>query len=352
MRNFILLLFVITLACNTKLDTEEETEEPGAKIESPGVAVQTEKIVAQDFQKQIIANGKIEAKQKSELRFKTSERIASIKVRNGQKVSQGQVLAVLDTKMVANQLEKAKINLDKANSKLQEERINYGVEDAQLTPEVLKNLQIKSGYFEAKNELENAKLLQGQGALIAPFSGVVANIEAKQGNYITSGDVFCTLISNRSLEVVFTVMENELFYIKNSQKIELTSFAKPDKTYTGAVTEINPLVDENGLIKIRAKINNADNSLFDGMHVKVKINHPMTDVVVVPKNALVLRSNREVVFTVVEGLAKWNYVEVLDENSTSFALKDGVQNGDIVIVSGNMNLSHDAKVNIKNPTDE
>ncbi len=349
MNKSIFLLGLLLIACD---DTDKSTaseEVAASTIQSNGITVTTSIIQPQVFQKQIIANGKVEALQKSELRFKTSERIASIRVKNGQRVTKGQIIATLDNTVLTNQIQKSKIELDKAKSKFREEKINYGLANESndnMDPEVLKTLQTKSGLFEAQNALENSQLMSGQTVLRAPFSGVIANIEAKTGNYITASDVFCTMISQQQMEVAFSVLENELPYVNLKQEVNITSFSDQEVTYRGTVTEINPLVDENGLIKIKAKINQNNASFFDGMHAKVIINQPVEEVIVIPKEALVLRSNREVVFTIEDGLAKWNYVEKLDENSTSYAIKKGLTLGDTLIVSGNINLSHDAKVNV------
>jgi len=345
MKQLTILFLFCLLSCNdTPTVTTAEALETTTKERTKGVSVNSQVLEKEVFQKQIIANGKVAAQQKSELRFKTTERIASIKVKNGQKVRKGQLLASLDNDLLANKLDKAKLDVAKANSKLQEEKINYSISDT-ITPAILKELHIKSGYLEAQNALENAQLLYNQTILKAPFSGVVANIETKTGNYITGSDVFCTLIGQQQMEVVFSVLENEMSFIANKQKVEITSFVDADKKYVGSITEINPLVDDNGLIQIKATIKTSDNFLFDGMHMKIIINKPLVNVIVIPKEALVLRSNKEVVFTIEDGLAKWNYVEVLDENRTSYAIKKGLQLRDTIITSGNMNLSHDAKVN-------
>lgn len=344
MKQLLILLLFCLLSCNnTNVASNTEAIEVGSKVSAKGVLVSSEVLEEQVFQKQIIANGKVAAQQKSELRFKTAERIATIGVKNGQKVQQGQLLAMLDNELLANKLSKAKLDVAKATSKLQEEKINYNITDT-IAPEVLKQLHIKSGYLEAENALENAQLLYNQTILRAPFSGVVANIKTKIGDYVASSDVFCTLIAQQELEVVFFVLESEKTFIANRQQVEITSFIDADKKYVGNITEINPLVDENGLIQLKASIKKADSFLLDGMHVKVTINKPLAKMIVIPKEALVLRSNKEVVFTIENGLAKWNYVEVLDENSTSYAIKKGLKLGDTIITNGNMNLSHDAVV--------
>lgn len=348
------LFSLLVFCCNGKTDIDAKNVDiASTNIKSQGVSITTKVIEPTDFQKEIIANGLVEALQKSEIRFKTSERIAAIRVKNGQRVNKGQTLAVLDNAVLANQLNKAKIEVDKAKNKLQEEKINYGVGNTSnddIDTSVLKNLKIKSGLYEAQNALENAQLLYEQTIIRAPFTGVVANIEVKTGNFITSADIFCTLINSQNLEVVFSVLENELTFLEPKQEITINPFTDTDSNYKGFITEINPLVDENGLIQVKAKINTEGAKLFDGMNVKVTASKPIKDVVVIPKEALVLRSNREVVFTYEDGLAKWNYVKVLDENSTSYALKEGIKIGDTIIISGNMNLAHDAKVKVNDTT--
>jgi multidrug efflux pump subunit AcrA (membrane-fusion protein) len=53
-----------------------------------------------------------------------------------------------------------------------------------------------------------------------------------------------------------------------------------------------------------------------------------------------------VVFTYESGLAKWNYVKTSFENSTQYVITEGLSPGDSVIVKGNLNLAHDAKVKL------
>jgi len=340
----LLLIVIILSSCFKEKTLKKET----TVIENKRTNVLIEVVKKSTFQKQIISNGIVEAIQKSELSFKSDERLEYVKVKNGQRVIKGQILGILDNELLSNQLNKAKIELDKANSKLQEDKINFGLEkldESSIEPSVLKNLLLKSGYLEAKNYLKEVQILYNQTFLKAPFNGIVADLEIKEGNSITSRDVFCKIIGERGMEVSFNVLENELFFVKVKQIIEIVSFANADKKLEGFVTEINPIVSEKGFVKIKAKIKNTNLSLFDGMRVKIFVNQPIKNVIVIPKEALVLRSNEEVVFTVENGLAKWNYVEVLSENSSSYAIKKGLKEGDSLIVSGNINLSHDAKIN-------
>jgi membrane fusion protein (multidrug efflux system) len=347
MRRFVYYVLITLLYFNCKKEDLAVKEVNPISNSVSNIQVSTQIISDQDFNKQIIANGKIEALKKGELRFKTGNRIARINVRNGQRVRQGDVLAYLDNDLLKNAVDKAQIALEKAESQLEEEKINFGVsskEESDINAKVLTNIKFKSGIQEASNILENNQLLYKQTILRAPFSGVVANLESRIGNHITSGDVFCTLISEDHMEVSFSVLEGEFNAISLDQEVTIQAFTDTSITYTGKISEINPFIDRNGLIAIKALITSKKIQLFDGMNVKVLINYPIQDVLVIPKQALVLRSNREVVFTVDKGLSKWNYVTVTGENSTHYAIKEGVKVGDTIIVSGNLNLSHDASV--------
>ena len=129
--------------------------------------------------------------------------------------------------------------------------------------------------------------------------------------------------------------------------MEIMPFVSDDTGIKGRITAINPVVDKNGLVRIKATADNSSGVLYDGMNVRVSISNTVPDKMVVPKTAMVLRSNgRSVVFTYKNGRSFWNYIEPGEENSRDMIVKDGLKDGDTVIVTGNMNLAHDVPVKI------
>src|SRR5690606_12987645 len=105
-------------------------------------------------------------------------------------------------------------NLNNANQKLLEEKIRFGFSGKtpldSIPEHIQKTIYQFSGYQEAKNLLENAAILLDQTLLKAPFSGTIANLTAKEGNFVTNGEVFCILLSHGKLDVIFQIMEGEL----------------------------------------------------------------------------------------------------------------------------------------------
>ena len=84
------------------------------------------------------------------------------------------------------------------------------------------------------------------------------------------------------------------------------------------------------------------------MNVRVSIYRSLGKQLVVPKTAVVLRSGKKVVFTLSSGKAVWNYVQTGLENATHCTILEGLKEGDTVIVSGNINLAHEAPVTVVN----
>ena len=147
------------------------------------------------------------------------------------------------------------------------------------------------------------------------------------------------------MNVEFSIIESELPIVAKGATIEVTAFAMPDRQWTGRVTEVNPFVETNGMVKVKGQISNCA-ELFEGMNVSVKVNRVVGRHVSVPKTAVVVRTGRKVVFTVKNNEAQWVYVETGDENSTNIVIESGINEGDSVVVSGNAFLAHKSKVKV------
>lgn len=347
------LLFVgIMLAsfssCKRDQKTFAEPEGGGLKtVDKPVVEITN--LETEIFNREILSNGKLTALHKAEMRFQVSETIQRIFVKNGDRVKSGQVLAILDNFSLKNSLNRSKTAFEKAKVDLQDVLIGQGYPTgdwSKIPPEALKMARIKSGYENALYDLESAEHLFQNTCMKAPFSGVVCNLKAKENN-IPGGDPICTLVDNSCFDAEFSVLESELSRLKTGQLVELIPFANKTAGQIGVVTEINPLVDENGLVTVKARVTNKKEELYEGMNVRVLIKQAVPNCLVVPKSAVVLRLGKEVLFTYEDGRAKWHYVKTTDENSTGYLVTGDIQAGVKVIVSGNLNLGHNAQVLLK-----
>lgn len=338
--------------------THKEEEGKGstatAVMEQTIVEVDTVVLRKQTFQKQILCNGKLVAIHRAELMCpKAGELLKSVNVKNGQRVSAGMVLAVADTRDTNNALEKAKHDLEKAKVDLQDKLIGLGYDaDAKNVPaDVMKKAEMTSGYYSARYALRAAETSLSDCQLIAPFSGKIADLVARPHQ---RGDKFCTLIDDSFFDVEFKILESELSSVKVGTMVKVSPFIDESLVLNGAVAEINPTIDDKGLVTIKARVKNTSDRLLDGMNVKVIIENSVRDMFVVPKEAVVERDGYHVVFVYDKESRRaiWTYVDILYSNLSNFAItgcekkQTEVKVGDIVITSGNLNLADDTEVRI------
>ena len=345
-----LLYLTLLAACSTTGAESRQQEEVARRSYTEDVSwVDTTRVIQDDFHQEILSNGKLQPTQQAELNFKLDETITAINIKNGQRVKTGQHLATLENFNQQLSLEQAQQKLASAKTDMQDALIGYGYsgkDSADIPEQIYQAAQNKSGLLQARSELKKAEYDLRHTILRAPFSGVIANLEAKAHNAASSYKAFCVLIGDQRFEVKFQILETERELVQKGAQVEIEPFSMPGKNYKGNVSAINPLVDENGMIQLTATVNNNDRKLISGMNVKVRISKIIPDQLIVPKTALVLRQGRPVIFTWQNDTALWNYVEPGLENTEQISVQSGIKAEDIVITTGNLNLAHKSKVAI------
>jgi len=312
------------------------------------VFVKTIKLEPSTFYHELISNGKVYSSKKADVPFIVSGTIGNIYVQNGQKVKAGEILAVIADFEYKTKLEQAKQALEKAEIDFKDDLLsNFSATDTVgLSPAKIKISRIRSGLNDAATTLALAEYNYNNTRLCAPLDGIVANLEATQWNPSANYKRLCTIVYDEVMEVEFPVIESEYNFIDKGMPVSIIPFINDSSLISGRITQINPLVDEDGMVKVKAEFQN-NGRLIDGMNVKVVIKKPVPNRLVVPKEALVIRQGRDVIFVRQDSLAIWKYVTVEFENSTSLSIKetpDGIHPADLVIISGNINLAHETIV--------
>ncbi len=353
---FALLHFYILTGCTTKPNYEEEAQQATQQATVAPVVVSVAEVVRRPFVVALVANGRVVAQSQSKLNFRAVGVIEKILVKNGGAVQAGQLMAQLDNREARLAVQQATLQIAEARVEMNDLLISQGgrkSDSSSVKPDVWAYIKLRSGYERAMLALQKAQNELENTYLRAPYAGVVANLKMKPYNSSSMSEGFCTLLSREAVWVEFSVLETELSAVQIGQTAQVTPVAYADKIYRAQVIEINPLVNEQGLVQVKAKVLNADKQLFEGMNVRLRVEKPLAAQLVVPKEAVVERSGRKVVFTYETdndtlGLAKWHYVTVAHENDTHIAVSEGLKAGERAITEGNLNLGHDAKVKLQN----
>ncbi len=204
------------------------------------------------------------------------------------------------------------------------------------------------GLTQAKIRVKKAKINLEKTKIKAPFSGRVCDIKISPNETITSGSELFTLVNIEKIQVKARGLESEIGKIKTGRQAEIIFSAYPEILFSGTIQSISPLVDpENNTCDIFIEVPNPEEKIKPGMHAEVNIISEIYEHrLLVSQEALLVRNGRKLVFVIKDGLSKWRYTEVGKVNERDVEILNGVQEGELVAVSGHLTLSHDASVQI------
>ena len=264
-------------ACTTKPQQTAIQQEPIPMVETTQPVTEEVNIPVESrtVVHSLTGSGKVKAANYTDLYFRSQEQIAHVYVKNGARVSKGQKLADLDMYTFQSNLRQSEIGLEQAYLELQDILIGQGYDPDKLDAvpaDMMKLARVKSGYEQAELQKEKALREIENATLVAPFDGVVANLTAQPHHMVGGSEPFCRIIQTNNMEVEFQVLENELHLVKMGQKVEIVPHASTVGVQLGEICSMNPLVDEKGLIQVRARVKGYV-GLMEGMNVSVQI-HP------------------------------------------------------------------------------
>lgn len=407
---FLLLLALAIFIAWTQFSQSENASDPSAELEAPDIGasapipVQVANAEIKDLIIRVSATGRTRAQQQLVLTAEVSSRIDSVFVREGQSVKKGEVLATIDDtdfrlklREAQEQLTKATIEYgeqlgerrqalhrtDGSGEKLlnvaaaeqaykqaqqnfvagkitREELLLYERElaAAKIFAETSKKTLIasRSGLAQALVNVERARLELQRTRLFAPFNGVIGNLKIAPGMQVSAGTECLTLVDLSKLLVDIEILESDIALVKTGNKATATFTAFPGETFPGEVIAVNPLIDpEKKTRRATVLLDNRERKLIPGMYSFVKFEAEIhKDRLLVPKEAVVLRDQRPVVFVIREDpdgvlRAKWNYIEIGLQNEEYVEIlwsKFNIQPGEPVAISNHYTMIHDAVVKV------
>lgn len=172
---------------------------------------------ATSYDRQTVLQGQIEPWRSIQLRSQVSGTVESLLVEQGARISQGQPLIRLSQSEYQAQLQSAK-----AGVRLKEAELK-GAQKLYKT-----NLQTETAVLRLQSELEGARssLVMAQQQLAhaapkAPFDGVVDQLDAELGQYMTVGEVWGRLVNIDRLKVTAQVPQQDVVNVAVGQPVEI-----------------------------------------------------------------------------------------------------------------------------------
>ncbi len=213
-------------------------------------------------------------------------------------------------------------------------------------------LKIRSGFTKALNNIKRAKLNLEYTQIKAPFGGVIAGADLSVGQRISSGTELFKLVDVSELKIRTGVLESEATRINKNAAVKIYISSFPAEVFNGYVKFVSPIVNpESKTCKVIIAFKDNGHKVKPGMYAELSIEvKRLKDRLLVPKQALLVRDSRNLIFMAEDSLAKWNYVDIGEQNEEFVEIIKGknqsVKEGDLVLVEGQFTLDHDAKINV------
>jgi RND family efflux transporter MFP subunit len=312
----------------------------------------------------VSAEGQAAALRTAPLHAQVGGPVIEVLAREGGWVSAGDVIARIDPIEYEISRKEAQGALEQAEASYQD--LTLGDETIE-DPEVLEVRQaqarIRSGLAGAEARLEQAEYNLEKTVIRAPYAGRIANLVVDVGTRLSPNDSIATVVDLSSVDVDVQVLESEIAALEVGREAGVTFTAFPGEQLQAVVVTVNPVVDPVSHVgRATVRLRNPGARILPGMHANVRIaGRLFEDRISVPKEAIVERSRREVVFVfepesegATTGRAKWRYVTTGLENEEAIEVvpsedTDALAEGEIVLVGGHTTLTHDAMVRLTEP---
>lgn len=307
------------------------------------------------------AEGQAAALRSAPLAAEVAGPVIEVPVREGDMVEEGNLIARIDPLQYQLDVQEAEGALEQAQAQFQDLTLgDERIADTVLLQERQRQARVRSGLAGAEARLEKARYNLAKTEIRAPYAGRVANLVVDVGSRLTLGDSIATVVDVSSVDVDVQVLESEIGVLDAGRDATVAFTAFPGETFRGVVVTVNPVVDPTSHVgRVTVRLRNPQARVLPGMHANVRIaGRLFEDRVSVPKEAIVERSRREVVFVFEPesegsdtGRAKWRYVTTGLENEFAVEIvpseeTDMVSEGEIVLVGGHTTLTHDALVRL------
>ncbi|QEQ01424.1 efflux RND transporter periplasmic adaptor subunit [Thermosynechococcus sp. QKsg1] len=365
--------------------------QPKATAPPPAARVKLAAVQTETLSQTAVYNASLQSRESITLQPQVSGRIAQINVQNGQFVTQGQPLLLIDPSeqqaVVASNLaaiQSAQANVENARSilraleaqrrsnlatvefnRIQAERYTALFEEGAVSKEQAQSfitsfrtaqaaLQQTEGDIRAQQatiaQLEKVLLAaqanaQQQAVVLnwfqvrAPFSGVVGNIPPKVGDFVTPQTDLLTLTSNQPLEVYIQVPIEQIPRIRMGTPVELIDM-NGNVVGTSSVFFIAPNTTNNTqTILVKALYDNTRNNLRADQQIQARIILDQQPGILVPTTAVSNLAGQNFVFVAekdAEGkmIAKQKPIQVGAIQGNRYQVFEGLKPGEQIVVSG------------------
>ncbi|WP_339918007.1 efflux RND transporter periplasmic adaptor subunit [Yeosuana marina] len=277
--------------------------------------------------------------------------LTKIYVKEGQKVSKGQLLAKIDDGGLSSQLAQVKAQTALAKTTFERQSRLW---DQKIGSEI-QYLQAKTNYEASKNSFDQLEKQLGKTNVTAPFSGTIDQIITDQGSLVSPGQSpLMRIVNTNDMYVKADVPENYLGKVTEGSEV-LVDFISLGKTYTGKIRQVSNYINpDNRSFSVQVALPNKDHVLKPNLIATIKLNDYVANNTIVVPNNIVQKNgkNESLIFMFIPetdstGTVKQTIIKTGKEQNGETEVSEGLKSGDIIVIEGARTLRDGQEVSIK-----
>ncbi|CAM3228880.1 efflux RND transporter periplasmic adaptor subunit [Brevibacillus invocatus] len=338
--------------------------------------------------------GIMEAKREAVLPFGTGGTISSIGAVKGAKITEGQLLATLDTQYYQKEVEAASSQVAEAAARksktlkgateeaVEQQRLQVTSAQNQLTKakqEVetgekllaggaisqsemdqrrreltnaeisVKNAQLaldsllraaepedvamaNASIKQAASQVERAKKSMDDARITAPFAGTVVDVFKQVGEQVSPGEQMIHVVDLSEVKVTLDVTNDAIALFSKNGKVQVVS--QDQESREGTITFVSPVIDkQTGRYRVEVAVSNPNGTLRGGMSATIKVQRPINGFLV-PLESVGVSKSSNYVMAVVDGVVVKKEVAIGQLTGDHIEILSGINDGDQLLKSG------------------
>lgn len=294
--------------------------------------------------------GAVEPRRRSVVAASIEGYVVGYPIDEGRWVKKEEVLARLRDSVLRLQLDEAraaleeirekhrqaKLDLERARQLVEKDAVTEKAFDAAVTAEKTLSFQIPQA--QARIDILEADI--DKKTVTAPFDGQVVHEHTEVGQWVPRGGPVATLVDLSSVYVRVNVPERYVRFVEVGREVDVRFPAVRDEAFKGRVVSVSGEGDPAArTFPVRVEVPNEESLLRAGMSARVETPAGVArDVLVIPKDAVLMQGESTYVFVVAEGRALRRPVRLGAASGQTVEVTSGLEAGEKVVVRGNERL--------------
>ncbi len=323
---------------------DEKGEENADKEKKTPIPVNVASITRGPVSSYITSTGNLVSENEVQILAESEGRITDLLVEEGDRVTKGQVLAVLVRDDAEIALRKAELKA--TNAELARGRADRLVAQDLMSHEVFEDIRMEDEI--ARQELAEARWRLAKTEIRAPFGGRITGRIIQLGHHCKLTDHLFTIADFDPLITLLYLPEKDILGLREGRDVRITLKANDSIDFAGRIRQISPVVDTaTGTVKVTVEAVNPPQDVRPGTFVTIDIVRETHEkALLVPREAVIRELQEAYVFVARGDVAEKRPVSLGLEEGDYIEALDGVESGDQVIVAGQGGLKDGTSIKI------